>query len=232
MADKVDRRVRRTRRRLGEALVALIAERGYDTLTVEEIAERADVGRTTFYSHYQDKDDLLLEVTGEVAEQIEQQFLRLLASDDVGKDEITGEVVEEVEQHFLHLLASNGVSIEDVIALMFRLAGENVEMYRLIMNGQCGPLVFRQFQEKLTSLFQSILETKAEKRGHPLPLPAPMIANYFWGALQATIVWWLGSDQPYSAQAMVQMFYRLSIQGTGEVLGADPARWGLTPSAD
>lgn len=232
MADKVDRRVRRTRRRLGEALVALITERGYDTLTVEEIAERADVGRTTFYSHYQDKDDLLLEVTGEVAEQIEQQFLRLLASDDVGSEEITGEVVEEVGQHFLHLLASNGVSIEDVIALMFRLAGENVEMYRLIMNGQCGPLVFRQFQEKLTSLFQSILETKAEKQGRPLPLPAPMIANYFWGALQATIVWWLGSDQPYSAQAMVQMFYRLSIQGTGEVLGADPARWGVTPSTD
>ena len=206
MANKVDRRVRRTRRRLGEALVALIAERGYDTLTIEEITERADVGRTTFYSHYQDKDDLLLEVTGEVAEQIELQFL--------------------------HLLASHDVCIGDVVALMFRLAGENVEMYRLIMNGQCGPRVFRQFQEKLTSLFQSILETKAKKQERPLPLPAPMIANYFWGALQATIVWWLGSDQPHSAQAMVQMFYRLSIQGTGEVLGTDPARWGLTPSAD
>jgi len=206
MADKVDRRVRRTRRRLGEALVALIAERGYDTLTVEEITERADVGRTTFYSHYQDKDDLLLAVTGEVAEQIEQQFL--------------------------HLLASHDVCIEDVIALMFRLAGENVEMYRIIMNGQCGPLVFRQFQEKLTRLFRNILETKAEKRGRPFPLPVPMIANYFWGALQSTIVWWLGSDQPQSTQAMVQMFYRLSIQGTGEVLGADPTRWGVTPSAD
>lgn len=206
MANKVDRRVRRTRRRLGDALVALIAERGYDALTVEEITERADVGRTTFYSHYQDKDDLLLEITGEVAEQIELQFL--------------------------HLLASHDVCIEDVIGLMFRLAGENVEMYRLIMNGQCGPRIFQQFQEKLTRLFRNILETKAEKRGQPLPLPAPMIANYFWGALQATIVWWLGSDQPHSTQEMVQMFYRLSIQGASEVLGADPARWGLRPATD
>lgn len=55
-----DRRVRRTRAALNAAVVDLIVERGYDAVTVQDIIERADVGRSTFYAHYKDKDDLLL----------------------------------------------------------------------------------------------------------------------------------------------------------------------------
>lgn len=54
-----DRRVRRTRQRLHQALLELIEERGYTELTVSDIAERADIGRSTFYSHFLSKDDLL-----------------------------------------------------------------------------------------------------------------------------------------------------------------------------
>jgi AcrR family transcriptional regulator len=55
-----DRRVRRTRRTLAEALVALVLERGYERITVADLLTRADVGRSTFYSHFRDKDDLLM----------------------------------------------------------------------------------------------------------------------------------------------------------------------------
>ncbi|MGW7410139.1 TetR/AcrR family transcriptional regulator [Streptomyces sp. NPDC054833] len=54
-----DRRVRRTRRALLDALSALMAQKGYDAVTVADIIDRADVGRSTFYSHYTDKADLL-----------------------------------------------------------------------------------------------------------------------------------------------------------------------------
>src|SRR4051794_9415658 len=54
-----DRRSLRTRRALGEALVDLMLEKRYDTITVQEIIDRADVGRSTFYAHYMDKEDLL-----------------------------------------------------------------------------------------------------------------------------------------------------------------------------
>lgn len=54
-----DRRVRRTRRRLKEALSELLIERDYDAITVREIANRADVGRSTFYAHFESKEDLL-----------------------------------------------------------------------------------------------------------------------------------------------------------------------------
>lgn len=59
-AGKVDRRVRRTRELLRSALVALIMEKGYERITVQDIIDRADVGRSTFYAHFRDKEDLLV----------------------------------------------------------------------------------------------------------------------------------------------------------------------------
>ena len=56
----MDRRVRRTRRSLTDALVGLILERGYDRITVQDVLDRADVGRSTFYAHFRDKEALLL----------------------------------------------------------------------------------------------------------------------------------------------------------------------------
>ncbi len=58
---KLDRRVQRTRALLNDALMQLIREKGYDSVTIEDITERANLGRTTFYLHYQSKDDLLLD---------------------------------------------------------------------------------------------------------------------------------------------------------------------------
>jgi AcrR family transcriptional regulator len=54
---KTDARVRRTRDALGDALVALMQEKPFDTITVQDVLDRANVSRSTFYTHYSDKDD-------------------------------------------------------------------------------------------------------------------------------------------------------------------------------
>ena len=54
-----DRRVVRTKTNLSKALIELIVEKPYKSISINDILERADVGRSTFYNHYQDKDDLL-----------------------------------------------------------------------------------------------------------------------------------------------------------------------------
>jgi AcrR family transcriptional regulator len=59
MADKTDSRVRQTRAALLSALPALMMERGYERITIQNLLERADVGRATFYAHFDSKDDLL-----------------------------------------------------------------------------------------------------------------------------------------------------------------------------
>jgi AcrR family transcriptional regulator len=57
---KVDRRSQRTRQLLSDALVSLMVEKRYDKITVQDIIDRANVGRSTFYAHFQDKEDLLV----------------------------------------------------------------------------------------------------------------------------------------------------------------------------
>jgi AcrR family transcriptional regulator len=55
-----DRRVRRTRTSIVEAFLSLVVERGYERVTIQDILDRADVGRSTFYAHYRDKEALLM----------------------------------------------------------------------------------------------------------------------------------------------------------------------------
>jgi AcrR family transcriptional regulator len=55
----LDRRIQRTRQLLRNALFALIIERGYESIAIQDITERANLGRATFYLHYQDKEELL-----------------------------------------------------------------------------------------------------------------------------------------------------------------------------
>ena len=56
----MDRRTRKTQSAIYSAFVSLIVERGYDTISVQQIIDEADVGRTTFYAHFRSKDDLLM----------------------------------------------------------------------------------------------------------------------------------------------------------------------------
>ena len=52
----IDRRVQKTRKILSQALVSLILEKGYDAITIQGIRDRANVGRSTFYAHVENKD--------------------------------------------------------------------------------------------------------------------------------------------------------------------------------
>src|ERR1051326_3657931 len=67
---KTDARVRRTRDALGDALVALMQEKPFETITVQDVLDRAQVSRSTFYLHYSDKDDLLMSDAEEFFEAI------------------------------------------------------------------------------------------------------------------------------------------------------------------
>src|SRR5438128_5403918 len=57
-SQKADRRTNRTRRSLSSALVELVEEKRFDEITVQNVIDRADVGRSTFYAHFRDKEDL------------------------------------------------------------------------------------------------------------------------------------------------------------------------------
>ena len=66
-----DRRVRRTKQRLNDALQSLIIEKGLRQVTVQDLIDRADVGRSTFYAHYETKDDLVVSWIDQLAAEMD-----------------------------------------------------------------------------------------------------------------------------------------------------------------
>jgi AcrR family transcriptional regulator len=93
-AKKLDRRVRATRDALGDAIVALIQEKPFATITVQAVLDRAKVSRSTFYSHYSDKNDLFL---GDVEEFFEAVSTALVRRGD------TSTRIAPVQEFFSHL---------------------------------------------------------------------------------------------------------------------------------
>lgn len=69
---KTDRRAQRSRELILEALFALMTERGYERLTIQNLIDRAGVGRATFYAHFQSKDELLAASIGRLRAWLEQ----------------------------------------------------------------------------------------------------------------------------------------------------------------
>jgi len=71
MMEKVDRRIKRTQKLLQDALISLTLEKGYDAVTIRDITDRADVGYTTFFRHYPDKEALLAGVLNIMKEEFQ-----------------------------------------------------------------------------------------------------------------------------------------------------------------
>src|SRR5271169_2706245 len=100
-APKVDARVRQTREVLGDALIALMQEQPFETITVQHVLDRAGVGRSTFYAHFRDKDDLFL---SDVEDFLELMSTALLRHGD------TSQRVAPVRELFAHIAEMHKLS--------------------------------------------------------------------------------------------------------------------------
>ena len=110
---KNDRRSMRTQRILHEALMALMQEKRYDDITVQDIIDRANVGRSTFYSHYRDKEDLMISGLMGLMEILSQMVSR---PSKTGVDRLlpTQELFEHVQEHqnlFRGMVRGRGLEI-------------------------------------------------------------------------------------------------------------------------
>ena len=91
-----DRRVRRTRGALRDALVALIIERGWDGFSVQDLCERADVGRSTFYMHFADKEEVLASGFADLGREVRAQLARPGAARPLG---FSRTVLDHAQEH-------------------------------------------------------------------------------------------------------------------------------------
>jgi AcrR family transcriptional regulator len=203
--EQLDRRVRRTRRALREAMQDLMSEKGYDQVTIEELAEKADIGRTTFYLHYSAKQDLLLEQFDELLGQLVDQ----LSSIPLSSWSVQGEVLP-AEDH-----------PGRPVAMIFQHAAQNEELYRLVLHGEGVDQASQRLQEMMTGAVTSFFDPKLgdETEKLNLPFPVELFGNYFAGALLGMIKWWLDEEMPYEPEQMESIFFQMFLPGAGQVIG-------------
>lgn len=131
----MDRRVRKTREALYSAFISLVIERGYDTVSVQDIIDTADVGRTTFYAHFKTKDELLRAGFDRLRDELKS------LSHDAGTLDAWG----FVEPLLLHAKAHLG-------------------LYRALLNGSGGSIAEREFQAIVDEKVSSALEPRSRNR--------------------------------------------------------------------
>ena len=194
---KTDRRVSRTRHALREALLSLMEEQDYNAITVEEITARADLGRTTFYLHYRDKEDLLLEELADLVHELTEQIARISIS-------------QWQEQKLP----------QAPILMIFQHVAANEKMYRLILDGE-GML---QVTERLCSIFEEAVIRLSQTEGDVQELllnskvSMNFLASYFAGALLTTTGWWLKQGASYQPDEIAALFQQVLFPGMKKVL--------------
>ncbi len=196
MARRLDRRVQRTRKMLRESLMALILEEGYDAISIQDITDKANLGRATFYLHFKDKDELLLEVM----------------------DQLMADFFDQVPQ-----LSEAQWRLEDTKAIMklFDFAANHYDLYRILIFGSGGITASRQLHQNIASNVARCIQVEIKRSGSEPEIPPEFIANHFAGSLLATIYWWLDNDLPYSVEEMASMFQKINHMDRVALMGLD-----------
>jgi AcrR family transcriptional regulator len=180
---KPDLRIRRTRGRLGDALVALIEEKPIDKITVQEVLDRATVGRSTFYLHYRDMNDLFLCVLEDGLEMWSAALLR-----------------RQEKSHRVAPVAEFFAHVADARKLYRALVDSGrIHAFFELAQGYFARGIARRLKEMgLKNLVQSELDARS---------------NALAGNLLSLLKWWLDRGAKESPKAMDELFHRMVWNG-------------------
>jgi AcrR family transcriptional regulator len=179
-----DRRVWRTRGLLHEALATLIHEKAYDDIAVKEILARAGVGRSTFYVHFSDKDDLLQSSIREVLRAGETLQATSLAGLSERVLQFSLPLLEHIERHW---------------------AGD-----RPPVSPQGQAVVHDRLERLLAERIAGDLEQASRPHGESgRSVPYDLLARHVASTFVVVLNWWLGSEEPLPARKVNELFRSL-----------------------
>lgn len=189
---RMDPRVVRTQRLLKNALFALLEERGYDQVTVQDIADRATVKRATFYLHYNDKQDLIHQCIADLLDELSKSIQNQ----------------QEDTQHFDYL----GGQAHPIFIRMFKHVGERFLQYQALLVNNRIPAFTAGL---LTVLHNFISEgiNMTEPDDANLSAKRDVVIKYVESAFLELIIWWVENQMPYPEEEMAEMLMNLSIMG-------------------
>ena len=186
----IDRRIRRTRAMLHEAFMSLLAKKTYDAITVKDICEAADVGKSTFYAHYTGKDDLKRSGLEAMRKALRDRHRQAMASAEGGRDP-----------------RSLAFSL-----MMFEHANERIGHYRALIGSRGGAIALGMVRDVVSELVRDELAASAAD-GAEDGAPRELVVQYAVGAYMAMLTWWLDRGAKLAPQRMDAIFRRLATEG-------------------
>ena len=186
MNAKTDPRVRRTHRILQDALISLILEKDYASISIKEITNRADVAYITFFRHYNNTDELLMDV-------LDAGLIELLGHIETlaGKSE---DPANEIEGR-----------------LIFEYIRQKSDLFRILFKSQSVTRIRKSVIKKISMMFQNSCGFLQRSDS---PIPANIASNHMATSLLALIEWWLEHKMSPSADQMGKIYKVLIIDGT------------------
>ena len=189
-----DRRSHRTQQALMDALIALLTVKSYNEISINDIIDRANVGRSTFYAHYQTKDDLL-----------KSGFERAL---------------DMLIHHIRFGDADQGLRLDTT--LFFSHAQGHYEIYRTLVWGSGFDVLTKDGHAALSAKFQESFTLLLSGRSEP-SLPLAVVSYSMAGTLLILLKWWLDNKMPYSPEYMDEIFQQLVMSNARNILGLTEA---------
>jgi AcrR family transcriptional regulator len=186
---KIDRRKQRTQQLLRDALMSLIVEKGYEAITLQDITDRANVARPTFYLHYHTKEELLF------------TSLKEIYDDLAAKQRTT-----TMEDVLRNMTEPESVDYGD-----FQHVADHAAFYRTMLSSKGSISFIIQLLEYLAGLMHEDVLKPLGTPAASARLPVEMIAGFLAGAEIGVVNWWLKDGQAYSAQQVGQMMHFLCV---------------------
>src|SRR5579871_2117613 len=193
------RQIGRTKKTIRHALLDLIDEKqDYQSISVKEILNRANIGRSTFYSHYQNKDEILLEAKGMLETFLEKAGSPILSSGSKSSEKIIGFSLPWFEHiHQTKLWA----------------------LYKVLLGPRDGRIGRKLTEESLKELISKRFKTEFKKYEKPRDIPSDLLVQYLSGAFLAVLSWWYGQKNPATPQQVNTYFRALVLPALKTQLG-------------
>jgi AcrR family transcriptional regulator len=187
MTRKQDRRVQRTQQLLRTAMLSLIQEKGFETVSVQEIVDRANVGRATFYAHFDSKADLLASGFDGLRASLKELQQKARLSEQKANEPVLG---------FSHKV--------------FAHANEYRDVFRAMVGKRSGAVVQQFLRKILLELVGD--EVKAiSSRSAVSSVYIEALAQFIAGALLSVLVWWITAKTRLSAEQVNNVFRQVAI---------------------
>lgn len=177
----MNRQQNKTRKAIFNAFTELLSKKKYNKITVQDILDLADIGRSTFYSHFETKDDLLKEICKEVFEHIFSSDLNIECNKKFENEKNNPKIVIK---HILYHLK------------------ENKKNLTAILSCESSYLFINYFKEYILKIIDSYI--LIEKKQYNIPID--FLKNHIALSFIETVKWWIKDQMIQSPEEITEYF--------------------------